>query len=104
MVKLPEHVTHYDILDVAASATLAEIRAAYVRLVKIYHPDRAPPAHRVAAVAMFQAITEAYATLKKPNARAEYDRTLSRDEEPSIPLNDNMHGSSFWDGVRGIFR
>lgn len=104
MVKtIPPGLTHYDILDLTPSASLMDIRAAYVRLVKIYHPDRAPPAHRAAAVVMFQAITEAYATLKKPHLRAEYDRSLTGRDD-SIPLNDNRLSGSVWSGLREIFR
>ncbi len=33
-------MTHFEVLGVGADATLKEIRTAYVKLVKMYHPDR----------------------------------------------------------------
>lgn len=61
----------YDILNVAPSAEPVVIEAAYRALMKKYHPDQAGPEGAAAAAA---AINEAYAVLRSPERRAEYDR------------------------------
>ena len=65
--------THYDILGLSADAAPDEIRAAYRRLAKQYHPDinRDPDAGE-----RFIAIQQAYETLIDPDARARYDLAL----------------------------
>lgn len=61
---------YYRVLDVSPRADLVEIRVAYRRMVKRYHPDlnRAPR-----ATESFLEIREAYDTLSNPLARREYD-------------------------------
>jgi DnaJ domain len=49
--------SHYDILDVSPSATTAEIRAAYRRLVTQVHPDAG------GSKALFRLVQEAYEAL-----------------------------------------
>lgn len=62
--------TYYEILGVAPDATPQEIRSAYRRLAKQVHPDQGGSA------AIFQFISDAYATLSDPSARQAYDATL----------------------------
>src|ERR1700735_1049332 len=53
----------------------AELERAYYAASKELHPDRfatAPAAERVAALSKSRALNDAYQTLKKPIARAEY--------------------------------
>lgn len=60
----------YSILGVPAAATADEIRAAYRRLARQYHPDlNAGPQ----AEARMKEINEAYATLSDPERRRYYD-------------------------------
>src|SRR5438105_2201701 len=61
------------LLGITPEATLADIKKAYRRLARKYHPDR----HNgdPAAAAQFREITEAYDTLTDPNRRQAYDRT-----------------------------
>jgi DnaJ-class molecular chaperone len=59
-------------LGVPASATSDEIKAAYRRLALKYHPDRNPGDR--SAEARFKEISEAYATLRDPEARSRFDR------------------------------
>jgi len=61
---------YYAVLDVARTATLDEIKKAYRKLARTYHPDvsKAPDAE-----ARFKDAAEAYATLKNPEKRAAYD-------------------------------
>ena len=65
--------THYDNLQLPQSATDAEIRQAYRRLSKRYHPDlnADPDAHRI-----MQLINRAYEVLSDPSSRAEHDRWI----------------------------
>jgi hypothetical protein len=64
-------VTHYEVLGVAASAPMAELRAAYVALARIHHPDRSG-----GDAARMRAVNEAWATLSDPGRRALYDLSL----------------------------
>ncbi len=63
---------YYDILDVARSATEAEIKSAYRKLALKYHPDRNPG--DTAAEDKFKAAAEAYAILADPQKRSRYDQ------------------------------
>lgn len=62
----------YDVLGVARGASEEEIRAAYRRLAKRYHPDFNPGDR--AAEARFKEISAAYEILGDPEKRARYDR------------------------------
>jgi curved DNA-binding protein len=61
---------YYAALGVAKDANLEQIKAAYRKLARTYHPDvsKAPDAE-----ARFKEAAEAYATLKSPEKRAAYD-------------------------------
>ncbi len=63
---------HYLVLGVPRTADAAEVRAAYIGLVKRYHPDVAAGDPEL-ALANFRLISEAYATLADPERRAAYD-------------------------------
>lgn len=71
-------MNHYEVLKVADTATAEEVRAAYLRLVQQYHPDR----HVGQAISdadreYFKQIQDAYDTLHDEQRRAEYDRFRS---------------------------
>lgn len=61
----------YEVLGLATSATLEEIRAAYRRLAFKYHPDRAKGNKK--SEEKFKEITAAYETLTNPEKRRAYD-------------------------------
>ena len=63
---------YYAYLGVKPSATADQIRAAYHRCAKQWHPDLDPSP---GAQARFQAISEAYQTLSSPRRRTAYDRS-----------------------------
>lgn len=70
--ELPDY---YTILQVAPQAESAVIEAAYRQLARLYHPDvNAAPE----ALARMQAINDAYAVLRDPARRAEYDTRRAR--------------------------
>lgn len=95
MAKIPADLTHYEILGVANTASFADIRGAYLRLVKIYHPDLARPSRKKASIQIFQLITAAYAVLGKPDTRQAYDIDLASQYRPAEPINDN--GGGLWE-------
>ena len=73
----------YQVLGVPQTASVDEIKAAYRRLALKYHPDRNPGDR--SAEARFKEISEAYATLRDPEARARFDRFCSSRPEAARP-------------------
>src|SRR3954470_11141104 len=74
---------HYATLGVAPSSPREVIRAAYLQLMRRYHPDKNPS---VEAAARVRAITAAYAVLSVAEKRAKYDvRQRSRGAVPRPP-------------------
>jgi DnaJ domain len=65
--------THYELLDLPASATIDEVRRAYRLKSKLYHPDTTVLMPEV-ATQKFRELKEAYAVLNNPERRALYDR------------------------------
>lgn len=62
---------YYDTLGVARDATQAEIKQAYRRLARKYHPDVSSESD---AEEKFKAVGEAYEVLKDPEKRSAYDQ------------------------------
>ena len=65
-----EFKDYYQILGVDPAAEAKEIKAAYRKLARKYHPDVNP---EVGAEDKFKEVAEAYEVLKDTNRRAEYD-------------------------------
>ncbi|MBO6177631.1 MAG: DnaJ domain-containing protein [Selenomonadaceae bacterium] len=68
-------MNHYEVLEVAKTATQKEIKKAYYRLAKLYHPDHNKD--NPEAEAKFKAVGEAYKILSNENSRAVYDSELA---------------------------
>jgi molecular chaperone DnaJ len=64
---------YYEILGVDRNATQEEIKRAYRKLAKKYHPD-ANPVDKHASAEKFKEIAEAYEVLSDPEKRAQYDQ------------------------------
>ena len=80
----------YEVLGVAPTATPDEIRAAYRRLARRYHPDlHAGDGAEADAEARMQAINVAYNTLSDPQLRHQHDLAIIRERQ-------NGHGSQNW--------
>ena len=63
----------YVILGLERGATLADVKRAYKRLARRFHPDINPGDRKAAA--QFRQIAEAYETLSDPDRRRRYDAT-----------------------------
>src|SRR5688500_19288542 len=70
---------YYGILGVEPSAGEAEIKIAYRRLARKYHPDVSKEA---GAEEKFKAVNEAHEALRDPQKRAAYDQLRSRGYRP----------------------
>lgn len=66
---------YYDTLGVSQGASEAEIKTAYRRLARKYHPDVSKEA---GAEEKFKAVNEAYEALRDPGKRAAYDQLRAR--------------------------
>lgn len=64
--------SYYALLELQASASIADVKKAYHRLSKLYHPDTTELPKDIARV-KFQRLNEAYATLSDPDRRSLYD-------------------------------
>ncbi|MCI5837267.1 MAG: molecular chaperone DnaJ [Veillonellaceae bacterium] len=64
---------YYDLLGVSKTADEAEIKKAYRKLARKYHPDMNKDSPE-AAEAKFKEVTEAYETLSDAQKRAQYDQ------------------------------
>ncbi len=73
----------YIILGVDQTATTADVKRAYPRLARKYHPDINPGDHE--AEAFFRRVSEAYETLIDPERRQDYDaRGLLRESGAGV--------------------
>lgn len=70
---------YYEILGVEPGAGEAEIKSAYRRLARKYHPDVSKEA---GAEDKFKAVNEAYEALRDPQKRAAYDQLRARGYRP----------------------
>jgi DnaJ-class molecular chaperone len=78
-----ESLNYYEFLAVSRSAGVEDIRAAYRRLAKQYHPDMNSGAE---AVARFNYLCEAYRCLSDGGARATYDLELAARPDPEVSI------------------
>jgi curved DNA-binding protein len=65
---------YYDLLQVSRSASEADIKNAYRKLARKFHPDLFEPSARKPAEERFKDINEAYEVLRDPEKRAKYNQ------------------------------
>jgi molecular chaperone DnaJ len=87
----------YIVLGLERGASVADIKRAYKRLARRFHPD-INPGDRMAA-AQFRQIAEAYETLSDPDRRRHYD--TSGHEPASEPVSYGFEGFDFSASVHG---
>ncbi|HJV89939.1 MAG TPA: DnaJ domain-containing protein [Holophagaceae bacterium] len=73
----------FDVLEVSQDANPEDIRAAYHRLAKQWHPDRFAGDEKAHAEEKFRQLAEAFASLKDPIKRQSYQ--TARPQAPSAP-------------------
>ena len=117
-----ESKNFYERLLVPKNATREQITKAYRELAIVFHPDASVSAQGLYQISsekhldIFKGLSEAYSTLSDERRRAEYDKTLSPDDdnwevvhtysdgraEPALKQNPEEQGGS---GIRkGIMR
>jgi curved DNA-binding protein CbpA len=72
--------SHYSVLDVSDNASPEEIKKAYLKLARKWHPDKYQETagnDKEYAVNKFRATQEAYEVLSDPKKRITYDETLN---------------------------
>lgn len=114
MSQFPRQPTpdYYARLEVSSSATLEQIKHAYRRLVRLYHPD----VNNNAQDARIKQLNEAYAILSDAARRAAYDK-LRRDHQRAEIIADMIRRQrqeavfvpstpkmTWPEGVAGFFR
>lgn len=88
----------YDILGVSKTSSADEIKSAYRKLVKQYHPDLHPGDN--ACAEKFKEVNEAYETLSDQNKRKQYDFEL---EHPNMGGFGGQGFSGDFSGFSDIF-
>ena len=71
-MRIPDY---YQTLEIGRDATAPEIKRAFRRLAKRYHPDKNPE-QITFAEQMFREVCRAYNTLRDKKQKSDYDRTL----------------------------
>jgi len=89
---------YYGVLGVKRGASEAEIKKAYRRLAKQYHPDKAKGDKN--AEEMFKKVSEAYAVLSNKEKRAQYDQFGHDAFRQRFSQEDIFGGADF----RDVFR
>ena len=85
----------YEILGVAKNASADEVKKAYRKLARQYHPDKNPGDK--AAEERFKEVQNAYDVLSNPEKRKQYDRFGSTNGRPGGP------GGGFnWNATEGF--
>jgi len=87
--------THYDLFCVAPDATSDELRTAYRRLMRTYHPDVAG-AH---GEAMTKRINAAWADLSDPGRRESYDSSIRPVVREEPVVDDVVEEDAVWTDV-----
>ena len=92
----------YDVLGVDKNATQDDIKQAYRRLARKYHPDVSKESN---AEEQFKEVQTAYATLSNPQKRQQYDHSgMGQEQVWQRHQFDDIFGGSFADFINKNFR
>ncbi len=103
---------YYEVLGVPKGASKEEVKKAYRRLAKKYHPDKMPPERKKEAEERFKELSEAYGVLSDDQKRKVYDlyghegvgsRFTQEDIFSNINFDEIFRGMGFGGGGGGIF-
>lgn len=83
-------MNYYEVLGVSRRASGEEIKRAYRRLVRKYHPDNVGEKDRT----RFEQVQEAYAVLGDEKKRGDYDRVLDEGVSGERHAEDEIKGNS----------
>ncbi|CAH8463346.1 unnamed protein product [Schistosoma curassoni] len=90
--RLVSSQTHYDTLGIKKSASYSEIRSAFIKLSKKYHPDK-----NDGDIETFKRINEAYSVLSQEKSRRIYDSSLVSRAKPLFTNSPNEYDVSDWE-------
>jgi len=92
---------YYSVLGINKGASEADIKSAYRRLAKQYHPDlysNAPEQEKKKAEAKFKEVNQAYSVLSDPAKKSNYDRFGSEEGPPMGGFGGGGMNGGFWGG------
>ena len=91
---------YYEVLGVGKSATDAELKSAYRKLAKKYHPDLNKDNKE--AEEKFKEVNEAYGILSDPDKKNKYDRFGHAGVDPNAGFGGGGFGGGMDDGFGGF--
>ena len=92
---------YYELLGISINATEQEIKEAYHKQARKYHPDNNPGQD---TTEMMQELTLAYNTLRNTSSRRQYDATLNHQQRTSTSYSTRYssktkNNNDFWSAV-----
>ena len=81
---------YYKIMGVSQNVTKEELRSAYLKLAKQYHPDSSTGNEE-----KFKQISEAWEVLGNPRSKEEYDMMKSQGKNPFDPYRNSRYSGYY---------